>query len=161
MRAASVILFAAALLAGLNAGFFFAWSFSVMNGLDTASPAAAIEAMKAMNANVRNAPFAVVFFGAPAVAAAAAIVSMLAGQRRRALLSLLGLMGLAATFVITANLHVPWNEALAVAPIPQDPAQASGVWYEYSAPWTMWNHIRLLTSLTGTAFLTAAFRLKR
>ena len=155
-----ILLLITLLLAGLHAGFFFAWSFTVMNGLDAAAPEVAIQAMQAMNANVRNAPFAVVFFGAPLAAAISTGALLIAGQRRRGLVALLGLAGLAATVGITAGLHVPWNEALAVAVVPGTDDAAAGLWQDYSDPWTAWNHLRFATSLAGTAFLAIAFAMR-
>ena len=57
-------------------GFFYAWVCSTMWGLDAADPRVAIGAMQAMNASVRNAVFAPIFFGTPfALAATAAAVA--------------------------------------------------------------------------------------
>lgn len=73
-------------LAGAIAGFFYAYSVSVMWGLDAAEPAAAIRAMQGINERVRNAAFAPAFFGTPVVALVAAALWFAAGRREPALL---------------------------------------------------------------------------
>ncbi|EFG2885686.1 hypothetical protein BO068_004877, partial [Escherichia coli] len=55
----------ALILCGAIAGFFYAYSSSVMRGLDATDPRAAIAAMQGINATVRNAFFAPAFFGTP------------------------------------------------------------------------------------------------
>jgi uncharacterized membrane protein len=157
----SLLLLIAVLLAGLHAGFFFTWSFSVMNGLDAATPETAIAAMQSMNENIRNGPFGIVFFGAPAVALLAAIIAFASRRGMPAFLALIGFIALATTIVITATLHVPLNDALAVEAIPADPATAKALWMAYAGPWTEWNHLRALSSLLGCLFLVLAFRTDR
>lgn len=159
--ARTILLLTAVLLAGLHAGFFFTWSFTVMNGLDAGSPGAAIAAMQSMNANIRNAPFGVVFFGAPIVALFATFVMMASRRGMPAALTLAGFAGLAATVVTTAVVHIPLNEALALQTVPTDMARAADMWMDYAAPWTAWNHLRALTSLVGFLFLGLAFRMDR
>lgn len=154
----SMLLLLAAVLAGLHAGFFFTWSFSVMNGLDAAAPGTAIAAMQAMNANIRNAPFGMVFFGAPVVALAAAAL-LLIRRGPGTLAALLGFAGLAATVAITAALHVPMNEALASARA--GAPDAMSIWAAYSDTWTDWNHVRFATSLFAAVCLLIAFRAAR
>lgn len=155
------LLLAASLLAALHAGFFYAWSFSVMNGLDVASAAAAIEAMQTMNANVRNAAFGTVFFGAPAVAMLTTVILFLSRRGVSGFLTLLGLAGLVTSVAITVTVHLPLNEALDIQFIPADHIAATRIWTEYSASWTAWNHLRALTSLAGCLFLILAFRMDR
>lgn len=156
MRLSTVILFCALVLTGLDAGFFYTWSFTVMQGLDAASPAAAVEAMNAVNANIRNGWFAAIFFGAPAVTLLAAIALAIAGRRQRAVLAALALIALAGLVAVTVSLHVPWNETLLAAPAGADPAR---LWSDYSPEWTAWNHLR--TALGIVAFVLLGLGLYR
>lgn len=71
---ALLLLGATLLLAGAIAGFFYAYSVSVMRGLDAATPQQAIGAMQGINATIRNAWFAPAFFGTPILAAASGIL---------------------------------------------------------------------------------------
>ena len=59
-----VLRFLCMLWVGVMAGFFFAFTVLVMPGLDAIEPLAAMGAMQAINDAVRNALFAIGFFGA-------------------------------------------------------------------------------------------------
>ncbi|WP_417513013.1 DUF1772 domain-containing protein [Minwuia sp.] len=157
----ALCLLASVLLAGLHAGFFFTWSFTVMNGLDAASPDVAIAAMQSVNANIRNVPFGIVFFGAPLAALVTTIIVFAFGSRSAGVLAGLGFLALAATVAVTAGVHVPWNDELAVQTVPATAEAAAQLWAGYSGPWTEWNHLRSLTSLLGCLFLVLAFRADR
>lgn len=154
-RAASWATAAAAILStGAMFGFFYAWSVSAMWGLDATAPAAAVEAMQAINRAVRNAWFAPAFFGAPLALAAAAALAWLRGARvaaacfgSAALVYGVGCLG------VTALVNVPMNRALDSA-APRDAAEAAAVWAAYSPRWQHWNHGRTLAS--GLALLLAA-----
>ncbi len=148
----------AILLTGAIFGFFYAWVCSTMWGLDQADPRVAIDAMKAMNASVRNAVFAPAFFGASPALALASLAWWLTGHRRAA-----AYFGAAAVIyllfgqVLTFTLNVPMNEALAASVTPSDIDQARTIWAAYSQPWQNWNIIRTLAS--GAALLLATLGL--
>lgn len=135
-------------------GFFYAWVCSTMWGLDAADPRVAIGAMQAMNASVRNAVFAPIFFGTPfALAAAAAL--LLTGRQRRsaAAFAAAAIVYFCLGLVLTMSVNVPMNEALAKVVIPDDVENARAIWQGYSGPWQVWNQIR--TAASGVAFLLA------
>ena len=111
---------------------------TVMNGFDAANPHVAIMAMQAINANIRNAWFGVVFFGAPLSILLASLVLASSGRRKAALLAGAAFVGAAVVVSITFMMHVPWNEALAVANIPAERDAAAIVWQDYSDKWTAW-----------------------
>jgi uncharacterized membrane protein len=137
-------------LAGAMAGFFYAYSMSVMWALDAVDPKAAIASMQSINIVVRNAIFFPAFFGTPVVALVAAGLWWKLGAGQVALLlALAALVYLAGTFLVTIVANVPMNEALATATIPADPEQARALWQNYSGPWTLWNHVR-----TGASFVS-------
>lgn len=144
------------LLTALSAGFFFAWSASVMRGLDATAAVVAIEAMNAVNAEIRNALFAPVFFGPLVVGILAALLSLTRLPRASAFLVLAGVALYAVgTFGVTVAIHLPMNEALAAAPLPADPAET---WSAYSDRWTLWNHVRAAFALLSLGALVAAWR---
>lgn len=145
IAAAAATSIAALLLSGAIAGFFYAYSVSVMRGFDAVAPAHAITAMQGINATIRNASFAPAFFGAPLTALAAAL--LLVTLRRRAA----GIAMLAAVLVYvlgafwpTFAINVPMNEAL--AGIEPDSADAAQNWAGYAARWTWWNGVRATAS---------------
>ncbi len=142
--------FVALLLAGAMAGFFYAYSMSVMWGLDASDPKAAIAAMQGINIAVRNAIFFPAFFGTPVVALLAAVLWRIQGKHDVALLLALAAVAyLVGSFLVTIALNVPMNERLARTAIPAEIEAARAIWEGYSIPWTLWNHIR-----TGSSFMT-------
>ena len=144
------------------AGFFFAYSSSVMLGLDSAGPGHAIPAMQAINLTVRNPVFFVAFFGTPAAALASAVVFLAARRPLAATLFLIaGLVYFLGALLPTALVNVPMNEALAIATVPADPRAALKLWSDFSVPWTWWNTLRTAFSalsllLVGAAILAGA-----
>ena len=155
---ALVLALVAALHTAALFGFFYAWVCSTLWGLDQIDPRAAIEAMQGMNASVRNVVFFPVFFLTPIWALLAGIVAWRAGARLPA-----GAFAASAVIVfvgavlLTANVNVPMNRALAETAIPQDVAAAQAIWQAYSQPWQFWNFIRTLFS--GLALLLQFFAL--
>lgn len=137
-------------LAGAMAGFFYAYSMSVMWALDAVDPKAAIASMQSINIVVRNAIFFPAFFGTPVAALVAAGLWWKAGAGQVALLlALAAIVYLAGAFLLTILANVPMNEALAIATIPTDPEQARTLWQSYSGPWTLWNHVRTIASFVS------------
>lgn len=137
-------------LAGAMAGFFYAYSMSVMWALDAVDPKAAIAAMQSINIVVRNAIFFPAFFGTPVVAFIAAGLWWKQDAGLVALLlALAAIVYLAGTFLVTIVANVPMNEALAIATIPADPEQARTLWQNDSGPWTLWNHVRTIASFAS------------
>jgi uncharacterized membrane protein len=147
---ALILTVVALVLIGAMAGFFYAYSMSVMWALDAVDPKAAITSMQSINIVVRNAIFFPAFFGAPLAALLAAGLwwKLDAGQAAL-LLALAAIVYLAGTFAVTVAANVPMNQALAIATIPADPEAARTLWRTYSGPWTLWNHVRTLASFVG------------
>ena len=145
------------LASALAAGFFYAYSISVMPGLAAAgNPPAAVQAMQGINAVIRTPVFAFAFFGAllfPLLVAASAVV---AHRRTVAALALAGglVYGL-GVFAVTLAVNVPLNDALAVAS-PTTAEDAAEIWRAYAELWTKWNHVRTLASALSFALLSAA-----
>ena len=155
--ATRVLALGALLLFGAIAGFFYAYSVSVMRGLDAAGPLAAVAAMQGINATVRNAAFAPAFFGAPLAAAAAALAAFAAGTPRAGLLlAAAALFYLSGAMVPTFLVHVPMNDALAAAGTPADAAAAATLWSGYAPRWTAWNGARAAVSLASLALVGLA-----
>lgn len=150
------------ILTGALFGFFYAWVCSTMWGLDQADPRVAIAAMQAMNASVRNAVFAPVFFGTPVVLFLTALVLWRSGQSSAwPWMAGAALLVIALSFVLTMAVNVPMNEALAVLEVPSDVAEARTIWQDYSPTWQLWNQLRTISS--GCALLlvgVALFRLQ-
>jgi uncharacterized membrane protein len=147
-----VLLILGLLASVLMAGFFYAYSVSVMRGLAAIDPLAAVQAMRSINALIRTPAFFFGFFGALAFPLVAAL---LAPRRSIRLLTLMG--GLAyglGAFLVTVTVNVPMNDALAAATATAE--NAAQLWRDYAPRWTLWNHVRTAGSIIAVAFLTAA-----
>jgi len=160
MRAAAVAAtLLALLLTGGIAGFFFAYSVSVMPGLDTASPEAAVLSMQRINRAVRNPVFFVTFFLTPVATLIAAALLLVDRQRLAVGAALLAaLVYIGGAFVPTVVVNVPMNEALAAMTTGSSIETARATWVDYSPRWTAWNHLRSVASgvsllLMGIALL--------
>jgi uncharacterized membrane protein len=113
-KASNALQFAATLLLGVMAGFFFAFSFDVAPAMRTLDAATYIPTQQAINSTVRNVPFAIAYFGSAFVPLLAAIALWLAGRKRMAIAWLvLGIVYLAGVFVLTREINIPINNAMA------------------------------------------------
>ena len=152
-----VVTLISALGSGLMAGFFFAFSVSVMKALGRLPPAQGIAAMQSINVVVINPVFLIAFFGT-AVACVAVAISALSTWHRPGAAYLLagGLLYLVGSFLVTIAVNVPRNNALAAV----DPASAAGaaLWASYLTAWTAWNHVRTAAALAAAAVLSIALR---
>jgi uncharacterized membrane protein len=138
------------LFTGAVAGVFFAYSVSVMIGLDGIKPEQAIVAMQSINEKIQNPLFLPAFLLAPFAAAATGALLLGLGQRAPGLIFIAAAAVYAAGALLpTIAVNVPMNNALAVAAIPADPQEAARLWADYSSRWTSWNHLRTVASLLG------------
>lgn len=147
----------ALILFGAIAGFFYAYSVSVMRGLDAAGPVAAVAAMQGINATVRNAAFAPAFFGAPLAAILAALAAFAAAAPRVGLaLAAAALLYLGGAMLPTLLVNVAMNDALAAAGTPGDAVAAVALWSGYAPRWTAWNTARMAVSFASLGLVGLA-----
>ncbi|GLW98532.1 anthrone oxygenase family protein [Microtetraspora sp. NBRC 16547] len=138
----------ALLLTGAIAGLFYGYSVSVMPGLDGIAAEHAIPAMRRINEKILNPRFFASFLGTPVASAVTGGLLLALGEPAAAVL----FFAAAATYVLgafvpTAAVNVPMNQALAVATVPADPAEAARLWSEFSGRWTRWNTSRAVFCL--------------
>ena len=150
-----VLTLIAALGSGLMAGFFFAFSVSVMKALGRLPPAQGIAAMQSINVVVINPVFLAAFFGTAAACVAVAI-SALSRWNGPGAAYLLGgaLLYLVGSFLVTIVFNVPRNNALAA--VNHSSAQGGPLWASYLTVWTAWNHVRTAAALMAAAALSIA-----
>ena len=134
-------------LAGVMAGFFYAYSISVMFALDAIKAEQAITAMQSINRKVQNPVFLATFTLTPVAAAVTGGLLLGLDQTWAAV----AFFGAAATyalgaFLTTAVVNVPMNNALDAAAVPTDGDAAAKLWSAYSPRWTRWNTVRTLFS---------------
>ncbi len=149
------------LLSGGVFGFFYSWSFVVIRGLGFAEPRAAIATMQAINANIVEGWFAILFFGTPVVTLVAAVAAWTGGHRDTAVaLGLAAAAYLVGCFLVTVFFNIPLNNALALLD-PAAVADPKAAWAGFAAPWTVWNHVRTAACLATFALsVWALWRLR-
>ena len=144
--------FITALGCGLIAGLFFAFSVAVMQALARLPAAGGIAAMQSINSAILNPLFLAIFLG---TAAGCALVMLTALARWHSpgsvYLFVGGALYLGGSLLVTAVCNVPKNNMLASV-APGDPDSA-GLWAEYLASWTTWNHVRTVASLASLSSL--------
>lgn len=141
------------LLYGLMAGFFYAYSVSVMLGLDGVDSATAITAMQAINEAVRNGVFLMTYLLPPILSLVLAIGLLSRGKSSIAAITFAaGMIYFAGTLLPTTIVNVPMNDALAQIDIVSGEELSSQTWSDYSARWTTWNTTRACISIAS--FLT-------
>src|SRR5829696_1799035 len=149
------LILAGLLASALSAGFFYAYSISVMSGLAAADPSSAIRAMQGINAVIRTPVFAFAFFGSLLFPLAVALAAWIGRARQVAVLASVSaaLYGL-GVFAVTFLVNVPLNEALASANPTSD--TAASLWANYYGPWTAWNHVRAVCACLAFGLFAAA-----
>jgi uncharacterized membrane protein len=149
VSATATLLFAAAL-----AGVFFAYSISVMIGLDAVKPGQAIAAMRAINVKIQNPLFLMAFLLMPVAGAVTGVLLLVLGQRTAGLLFLAAAaVYVLGTLVPSFAVNIPMNDALDAAR--PSAGELARVWSDYSSRWTAWNHVRTLSSLLSVLFVGA------
>jgi uncharacterized membrane protein len=143
--------FVTALGCGLIAGLFFAFSVAVMQALARLPAAGGIAAMQSINSAILNPLFLAVFLGT--AGCALVMLTSLARWHSPGSVYLLvgGALYLVGSLLVTAVCNVPKNNALASV-VPAD-SDSAGLWADYLASWTTWNHVRTVASLASLSSL--------
>lgn len=148
MSAAHIAGLVSALLLGLSAGLFFAFSVSVMPGLRAVSDSAFVSAMNSINRAILNPVFFLVFVGSLLAPGVTAVLAFLEGDA--------GWLWVAATTVylvgvlgVTGAVNVPLNEALAK----NDNRVA------FEARWVRFNTVRTVANIVAFGLALVALAL--
>lgn len=133
----------ATLLIGLMAGFFFAFSVDVIPAMRDFNAQDYIATQQAINRAVRNIPFALAYFGAATIPLVTAAALWAAGDGRRAALWLaIGLAYVSGVFLLTREINIPINNALAL----WDPKAPPANWMQAREDWNQANLWRCLAA---------------
>jgi uncharacterized membrane protein len=145
-----ILTFLAALGAGLVAGFFLAFSATVMWALERQPSPAGIAAMQTINVVVLNPIFLGVFFGTAILSLVLDIVALVRWLEPGSGYLLAGsLLYFVGTFLVTLVFNVPLNNRLAA--VNPDSTEGKAVWTHYLRVWTAWNHVRTVAPLAAAA----------
>lgn len=152
-----VLTLVTAIACGLVAGFFFAFSTTVMGALARLPGAQGLAAMQWINIVVINPLVMLALFGTGVACAVLVIAGFVElGDPYAVYLLIGGLVYIAGVVVLTMAYHVPRNNALA-AMDPND-AEAPSFWNRYVRTWTAANHVRTLAPLASATLFTVALR---
>jgi uncharacterized membrane protein len=139
----SLLLLAATLTGGLQAGTYYVFSCGVMPGLGRGDDQTFVRAMQGINTAIVNPVFLASFLGAPALAAAAVVTT--SGSARAWAIAGAGLA--LGTLVVTVAGSIPLNDALdAVGGVIGPEATEARSAFE-----TSWNRLNLVRTATSAA----------
>ncbi len=143
----SVTLLTAILLTGLSAGFFYAWSVSVIPGTRKVMDATYLESMQHINREILNPMFFIIFFG-PIVALLVSTIQQYQQGLSFWLLLAAGLVYLLGTFGVTAAGNVPLNDWLDAMELGELAAeQMQEVRNRYEVKWNRYHTVRTVFSV--------------
>lgn len=154
----TVVLFSAVILTGLSAGFFYAWSVSVIPGTGKVPDLTYLETMQSINRAILNPAFFLIFFGSLTLLSIASIYEFHTSKLVFGLMLGSAITYLIGTFGITAMGNVPLNNQLDVLELSQmNVAQIAEFREYYEVRWNRWHGIR--TVFAVISFLAATLGL--
>jgi uncharacterized membrane protein len=152
-----VLTLVTALACGLVAGFFFAYSASVMKALARLPASCGFAAMQSISIVVINPFVMTALFGTAAACAVLVVAAFVEwGEAYAVYLLVGGLVYLAGVVALTIVYHVPRNDALAA--LESNDASAIDHWRRCTETWTAWNHVRTVAPLAAATLFTISLR---
>jgi len=152
-----VLTIVAAVGTGLVTGVLFAFSTFVMAGLRDLPDEQGLAAMQAINKAAPTPAFMIVLLGTAFVCVGVGISALTRLDHPAAAYQLVGSVTYLAAIALTIAYHVPHNDALAL--VRASSAGAAQTWRHYASSWTLWNHLRTLTSLGAAVAFVLALRI--
>jgi len=149
----SIALTVATVLTGLFAGFFLTYSASVVLGFAQVDDATYVRSFQAINATIRNAAFAVFFFGCVPSIVWALVANRSGGRTTKVLLGT-ALATCAAVVAITFAGSVPLNNELATY-VELDAATAAIARQDFESTWNQLNLARSILAVCGLIAVAA------
>ena len=131
----------------------------IMTAFDRIEPAEGVSAMNSINSTILQSLFMPFFYGTTIVSLVLVIVALSDWSEPGSLAMLVGgLVYIAGMTLCTIFFNVPLNNALDGT----DPASvaAPSIWSHYLKAWTLWNHVRTISSTATCALYIAAIAAK-
>ncbi|SEE69484.1 Uncharacterized membrane protein [Rhizobiales bacterium GAS188] len=153
------LLWFSAIGCGLLAGLYFAFSTFIMTALGRIDQVHGISAMNAINTTIVQSLFMPLFIGTTLTSLALAVIAVFRWGETGSLAMLAGgVIYVVGMFLVTAVFNVPLNDALATL----DPSstEAASLWARYLNDWTLWNHVRTISSTAACALFIAAIAVR-
>lgn len=153
-----MILPIAVVLTGLSAGFFYAWSVSVIPGNRHITDMNYLQSMQSINRAILNPAFFLVFFGSMVALGLAGFLEFSGNKWVFALVLLAFLTYLFGTFGVTGMGNVPLNNELDVLNLKEMSVQGLAEFRKYYE--ANWNRLHLIRSVFSvTAFVLSVMAL--
>ena len=149
----SFILFGAVVLTGLSAGLFFAWSISVIPGIQKVVDSTYLETMQSINRAILNPAFYVIFFGSVIFLSIGSIYEFNTNKNIFWLMLASSIFYLVGTVGVTVLGNVPLNDQLEVLNLGEMASNKISTFRELYE--TNWNRLHLIR----TVFAVASFLL--
>lgn len=145
--------YAAILLTGLSAGFFYAWAVSVIPGTKQISDKSYLEAMQSINRAIMNPGFFAIFIGSLLLLVIACVIQYSNDTKAFIFIVLATICYLFGTVGVTGVGNVPMNEALDAINLNNlDAKGMKNVRLTYESKWNMLHNIRTLFSVLAFVF---------
>ncbi len=150
----TLLVWFAAISAGIMAGVYFTFSFFAMRALAELGDEAGARAMQSINVVIQRSFFLPLFFASTLACAALVVLGLTGFAGANAMWVIAGgAVYVIGMFVVTLIGNVPLNNRLDAV----DPASEEGavMWREYLARWTPLNHIRTFACTLAMGMLIA------
>lgn len=158
MATRELLVGAAVVGSGLNAGLFWAYQTSVVPALRRAADTTYLEAFQHINVAIENPAFLVVFTGTPLVLVAATVAT---GNpftsRPAALLAAASVASIVGVIGVTVLRNIPLNERMAALDLTTaTDVAAHGLRTSVEAAWARWNTVRTVAAVVSFGLAVAA-----
>ena len=157
--AITLLLWFAALSAGLMAGVYYAFSGFIMRALAELDPPGGMLAMRSIDRVILRSSFLPLFLASTVGCLFLVAYGLVWADQPGALpMAGGGALYVLGMFAVTMLANVPLNNALEAA----DPASAEGaaLWNRYLVRWTAWNHVRTVSCVAALGLFVAAIALR-
>jgi uncharacterized membrane protein len=149
------LVIAASICSATAAGIAYAFSTSVLPGLDRVEPRASIASMQGIiDEAASNALFLLLLIGSGVLAVAVGLIAVVRLRSPGSFSLLLGAMCTLAALCVTLVFNVPLNNHLSSLAVDKlSVIDAGRDWQDFAEPWMVANDVRCISGLIGAALL--------
>ena len=142
---------------GIMAGLFFAFSVFMMRAFDRLPAAQGITAMQSTNKTIVTPLFILTFVGTAVLCAVLGVLSLFRLDQPESKWILAGAaLYIVGVILLTGGYHIPRNDKLDT--FDPETAEAARYWTTFVRDWTLWNHVRLVSSVGAMISFVMAVR---
>lgn len=153
----AIVLFCAVVLTGLSAGFFYAWSVSVIPGTQKVVNTTYLETMQSINQAILNPAFFIIFFWSLLFLSIGSVYQFNTGKSTFWLMLIASVLYLIGTVGVTALGNVPLNNQLAALNlIDMSPQKLLEFRKFYENNWNRLHFIRTIFAVCSFVFTVLA-----